>query len=391
MVKPRYAFVGALLCSAHLTLQGCSGDATPFTPVHDGGEGGASAGSAGSSADAGKGGGGKGGSAGKSGNAGSAGKAGNSGGVAGSGEAGGAVSGGEGGAIQAAAGQAGDGEGGASASGGASAAGDAGAGGVPIAAGGESGGPSGSGGDSGGVDSGGAGNGPVAGEGGDSGSGGGGEPEELRSCHYQCDVDDDCASPGIIKYVCDETTKRCGAQDLSCSGHADCVAFASSWTVACAKDDDCLFASEVCVDAGGYGRCAETYDPSSGCGLPGQVSITRPKFGTVEDLVQVCGNDSGRCGDGACFFGCMGPSACGEGDGDTCDTESGRCTCTDDNECSGGTSQCNQATQRCDECASDLDCWRDQTRDHCVAGRCGCSSAQVCSEAVFPAATPLCE
>jgi hypothetical protein len=386
MMKPRYAFVGALLCFAPLTLQSCSGDSTPFTPVGDAGEGGASAGSAGSSANAGKGGG-------KGGSAGNAGKGGSSGSAAGSGQAG-AVSAGEAGAVQAGGTGGEGGEGGASASSGAGATGDAGVGGAPTAVGGESGGPSGSGGDSGGADSGGADSGgaggePVAGAGGDAGSGGRGELDEGRACRYECNVDDDCESPGIIEYVCDETTKRCGAPDLSCARHGDCVAFASSWNFACKQDDDCLFATEACVDAGGYGRCAEMYVDGVGCGFPGQVSITRPKFGAVEELVEVCGNDNGRCGDGACFFGCTGASDCGEGSGDSCDTESGRCTCVADNECSSG--RCNQRTQRCDECVSDFHCFRDPTRDRCVAGRCGCSSAEVCSDELFPAATPVCE
>jgi hypothetical protein len=309
------------------------------------------------------------------------------------------MSAGEAGAVQAGGAVGRGGEGGASASSGAGASGDAGAGGAPTSVGGESGGPSGSGGDSGGGDSGGADSGgagsggaggdTVAGAGGDAGSGGRGELDEPRACHYECNVDDDCESPGIIKYECHERTKRCGTQDLSCAGHGDCVAFASSWNFACEQDDDCLLATEACVDAGGYGRCAEIYVQESGCGLPGQVSITRPKFGTVEELVQVCGNDNGRCGDGACFFGCTGASDCGEGSGDSCDTESGRCTCADDNECSSGS--CNQRTQLCDECVSDFHCFRDPTRDRCVAGRCGCSSAEVCSDELFPAATPVCE
>ena len=387
----RHVCVVVLLGLGSFALESCSSDSTPFTPVEAGGEGGDAGGKGGSGASSGKGGGGansgKGGSGASSGN-GSSGSAGD-GNAAGASGADGGGAGGEGGQAAGVSGSSGGGEAGAGAvSGGggeSAAAGRAGEGGVPASGGSVSGG--------GGFVAGGDGGGG-AGEGGasDAGAGGRGTPEELKHCAYECSTDDDCAFPGVITYVCDPVSKRCGAPDLTCVEHRDCVPFASSWTVSCEKDDDCPSAADVCVDAGEAGRCARLFEDGTPCPLPDHVEVLRLRFAEPNVEVGVCGKANGRCGDGACFLGCTGSGDCGQGDGDTCDTESGRCTCVADNECtSGAVSHCNPRTQRCDECASDFDCFLDASRDQCVRGRCGCSSENACSELVFPAATPVCE
>ncbi len=382
-----HLFAGAFLALAAISLESCSSDSPSFTDVETGGEAGEATGKGGASGSSGNGG--KGGSGAMAGKGGS----GASGGASGSGDAGsGNLAAGASGEGQGGTGDGGD----AGASGGSAGGGDAGSG--LVSAGGEagSGDPSGGSPNAGGAASGQGG--ASAGEGGSDhagessgGAGGHGTPEAPKACSYECSDDDDCDSPGILEYVCDPNTQRCQAPELTCSGHRDCVPFASSWVLACEKDDDCVTKDSVCVDAGGYGRCARAFDEASDCPLPGQVSVTRTRFGTIED-VQVCGATNGRCSDGACFLGCSGPSDCGKGDGDSCDVESGRCTCVADTECaSGEVSHCNPDTQRCDECASDFDCFLDPARDRCVDGRCGCSSSDVCSDVIFPAATPVCE
>lgn len=385
-MRTRHVLVVAFLGVAPFALQSCSSDSTTFAPVEAGGEGGeatSKGGSAGSGESSGQGGSGESSGQGGGGNAGASGGGNASGGDAGAAQGGSGASSGEGG--QSGGGAGGDASGGDAASGagngggGESAdAGRAGEGGTPGA---------------GGAVAGGEGGGAGSGQGGaDAGAGGGGTPEELAHCAYECSADEDCESPGIIEYVCDTLTKRCSAPDLACDEHRDCVAFASSWTLACENDDACLSAADVCVDARGGGRCARSFSEDTPCPLPDQVAIARARFGDPESVVQVCGRTNGRCGDGTCFLGCTGDSDCGQGAGDTCDTESGRCACLDDNECtSGAISHCNPDTRRCDECASDFDCFLDVSRDHCVGGRCGCSSAEVCLASVFPDATPVCE
>jgi hypothetical protein len=385
-------FIGAFLSLAPLALESCSSDSTPFSDVDNGGEGGESGGKGGTGASSGKGGAGQGGGGARGGTSGAVGNAGAgspSGGAAGEGQAGTGEGGESGGASGSSAGTGEAGTGLSSGSGGepgsgGHAAGGGEAGGTPSAGGTTSG--------QGGAIGGDAGAGPSGGEAGNAaGAGGRGTPEVLTVCAYECSADEHCDSPGLLTYVCDQKTNRCVAPELTCSGHRDCVAFASSWTQSCDSDDDCLAAADLCVDAGGYGRCARSFAQDTPCPLPDQVSVARTRFGTIED-VQVCGRTNGRCGDGTCFEGCTGPDDCGNGDGDTCDVESGRCTCIADNECTSGfVSHCNPRTRRCDECTSDFDCFVDPTRDVCFDGRCGCSSADVCSDVIFPDATPVCE
>jgi hypothetical protein len=386
-MRTKHVFIGAFLSLAPLALESCSSDSTTFTEVESGGEGGEGAGGkGGTGGSSGKaGGGGSSGNGGKGGSGGNAGSANQAGGAAGEEHTGAGV-GGDAAGAGGRAGNAGSGEAGTGLVSGGGEAGNGGeAGGATPSAGGTT---SGQGGASGGE----AGAGQSAGEGGSAaGAGGRGTPEELQVCSYECVADEDCDSPGILKYVCDPKTKRCLAPELACTGHRDCVAFASNWSIACENEDACPSEADICVDAGGYGRCARAFAEETPCPLPDQLSVTRTRFGTIEDVL-VCGRTNGRCSDGACILGCEGPSDCGTGNGDTCDVESGLCTCLADNECTGGfVSHCNPRTQRCDECASDFDCFLDPSRDECVGGRCGCSSADVCSDVIFPAATPVCE
>lgn len=396
-MKTRHVCVVALLGLGSFALESCSSDSTSFTPVEDGGEGGDARGKGGSGASAGKGG--SGASSGKGGSGASSGQGisgsaggGNAAGASGAAQGGGRA-GGDGGQSSGVSGDGGGGEAGSDGNGGGGGetvgAGQTGDGGVS----GSGGSVAGAGGSVAGAGGEGGGDAGFAGEGGsDAGAGGRGTPEELKHCAYECSTDDDCASPGVITYVCDPVTRRCGAPDLTCAEHRDCVPFASSWTIACEKDEECPSAADVCVDVGEAGRCARSYAEDTSCPLPDQVPVPRAKFGDLQVVVQVCGRTNGRCSEGMCFLGCTGPGDCGQGDGDSCDVESGRCTCLADNECtSGAVSHCNPRTHRCDECGSDFDCFLDVSRDHCVDGRCGCSSENVCAEWVFPAATPVCE
>jgi hypothetical protein len=229
------------------------------------------------------------------------------------------------------------------------------------------------------------------------GAGAGGETSSaaLMLCALGCQSESDCASDTADIRHCDSGTKRC----VECMTHEECIPVASAWSVSCTMDNDCFVAlGEVCVAVSGRGYCAGTPDPTLGCLFPGEVPITLPKFGVSPvETVDVCGTESGRCENHHCFTGCTdtadfcttGTTA---GYGLTCDSASGLCTCQQDSECAYGPHHCNPSTHRCDECAQSSDCAGAASgQDACVDGRCGCSSAAVCSNSHFPASTPHCE
>ena len=263
--------------------------------------------------------------------------------------------------------------------------------------GGSATGGTGKGGSSSGGDSSGAGSGGAEAGGGGAGAGGAGgdSTEGARSCQVGCQSQDDCATETAEIRRCDLSSMRC----IECLVHADCVPVASAWSVSCTEDTDCFTDfGEVCVDVGGYGRCASAHDPELGCFFEGEVPLTYPKFGASSPtMVDVCGKESGRCENLRCFTGCTDePDFCttglNQGNGNTCDPQSGRCTCAGDGECTGGPEHCNPTTHRCDECAEPDDCaGAAEGKDACVDGRCGCSDASICPTATFPAGTPVCE
>ncbi len=226
-----------------------------------------------------------------------------------------------------------------------------------------------------------AGDGSVAG----GGQGGAQSTPEARSCAGQCVNDDDCKSGLDSSYRCDPTSKRCVNPTAVCKVHSDCIAFATLWFFSCASDGECLIPGEVCVDAGGVGRCADPPDANS-C-FPGQTVRSVKRFGAA-GVADVCASDAGRCSEGSCILGC-GETGCTTGDGLTCNPVTGLCGCSQSSECTApGVSVCNSTTHRC-ECGSNTDC-SVAGRDQCVAGSCGCSSAAVCPMQ-FDNVTRVCE
>jgi len=228
----------------------------------------------------------------------------------------------------------------------------------------------------------------------DNGGAGGAPETELKACVVGCQMESDCQGEFDKVRHCDVEFRRC----VECNTHADCVPIASGWQSTCTMDDDCFVAfGEVCVNVMGFGHCAAVPDEPLGCLFPGEAPVTLPKFGvTPTELVDVCGKDSGRCENRRCFTGCTDdPNFCTTGltagHGDTCDTASGRCTCQADSECAHGPQHCNPVTHLCDECADATDCSGAAAgKDVCVDGRCGCSSASVCSTGDLPGSA-ICE
>ena len=219
------------------------------------------------------------------------------------------------------------------------------------------------------------------------GQGGAQSPPAARSCVGQCVNDDDCKE-GIFDsgYRCDPTSKRCVNPTAICKVHSDCIAFATIWFVSCAADDECLIPGEVCVDAGGVGKCAEPPAATS-CFLPGQTLQSVKRFGAA-GFADVCASDAGRCSKGSCVLGCA-ETGCLAGNGSTCNRVTGLCGCSQSSECTApGVSVCNSTTQRC-ECGGNADC-SIAGRDQCVAGSCGCSSETVCPMQ-FDNVTRVCE
>jgi hypothetical protein len=220
-----------------------------------------------------------------------------------------------------------------------------------------------------------------------------------KSCTYSCQTDDDCLVDGDPAMKCHPTKKRCFDPTTTCQSNDDCVGFVSVWFPSCAGDDDCLLAGDVCVDAGGYGLCATPPDPVDGCFFPGQVPLTRKRFGAADGgagdagTIAVCGDTSGRCAKGQCITGCSSdPEFCtNPGDfGSTCNEVSGMCECAASTECTAsGVSACNQQNHLC-ECASNADC-TSPGLDTCVAGSCGCSSASACPTSPYKNAVSVCD
>lgn len=336
MAFSRRLGVVSILSACWLAAVGCDDAEDRNTSADDGGEGGEGAGGGGKSM------------AGSSNNAGKAGKGGAnaSGGEGGSGDAGLAGSGEGGGGTSA-------GEGGAAVIGGA--AGEA----------GQAGGGN-----------------EAGGNGGDGGGGGAPEPQAL-TCAFECDSPDDCGAA-----TCDEVTHRCVDPATVCQTNDDCAPFANSFFwLPCENTAGCTEGLEACVNwqNKGVGYCAAL--ELDGC-LAG-VAKSAPELGGSGN-VSVC-VDPGICVEGACDFACDHSilGGCGSGRGDTCNPTSGLCECATGDECDSDV--CGEDSH-CVECVTSEHCPGGVSgEDTCVSGRCGCSSAEVCSSASYPTAVPRCE
>ncbi len=235
-------------------------------------------------------------------------------------------------------------------------------------------------------------------------------PQTSNLCAYQCNTDADCrlktADGGTRPsgMICHPWLKRCETMEAVCETNDDCAAIASQWSLDCTSDADCF--GDVCVDAGGYGRCA-TQPDDTGCFLSDP--LVRKRFvlpadgGSVSDaasdaaadggsnLVTVCGATTGRCNaHKRCFTGCADDSDCaGTGQGPHCNTVSGLCECTASGQCTAaGVSSCNTTSHHC-ECTGNNDC-TTASRNTCVQGTCGCSGAGACASP-YAQATSVCE
>jgi hypothetical protein len=238
---------------------------------------------------------------------------------------------------------------------------------------------------------GGAGGEPVTPSGGAAGDGGaGGEaPVGALSCGNECEVTADCQGVDAeSRAICNQETKRCEDPFGSCQVDADCLASASTWVHRCQSDADCGDdGTQTCVDFAGTGFCA-TLPDAGDCGFFDVK--TMPRKG-ADGNVDVCADTYGRCFDGKCDLGCDDPlffgSLCdGSGNGDTCDENSGRCTCVANEECASNVCGANSL---CVECATTEHC-TSKGLDTCVLGKCGCGSAASCPDNT-QAGIPVCE
>lgn len=233
------------------------------------------------------------------------------------------------------------------------------------------------------------------------GSAGGGEPpvvDELASCAEACQTSRDCKiGASDYGFNCNPLTARCEKLGFPCHAALDCLPGASLWFFRCASDADCFyFSDDVCVNVAGSGRCARrapgSSAESSGCDEPTPDGALLPRFGGGESVL-VCADAGQRCVGGACVPGCRSDAECSTArNGSVCDTASGDCRCSKDDDCGGvGVSRCNTNTGNC-ECASDRDCEDVPGADVCVEGRCGCSSVAACAgERLFNGTRLVCE
>ncbi len=264
--------------------------------------------------------------------------------------------------------------------------GSAGTGGTPptdAGAGGEA--PQGGVGGEGAATSGGAG---AGGEGattnGGAGAGGeGGAPvaEELKTCSWVCQSDDDCKAGADTSNKCDPVAKVC-ARPAVCEDNLDCVT--SAFMGACESDEGC-FDGTACVAWDGDGQCA--WLPFDGACDPGSELEALPRMGAA-GTIDVCVDRSSACMDGQCVPGCAAVG-CAPGNGDTCNEETGLCECEQGTECNSGI--CN-TDKTCAQCSTDEQCAASAAQtglDICVNGSCGCSAASVCPNP-FASATKAC-
>lgn len=292
---------------------------------------------------------------------------------------------------------AGGGQAGSGGSGGASSGTDTGGDFSSSGSGGKAGGEAGdagktAGGGSGGMAGGGAGAAAGGGDGGAADGGAGGSGTVVaKACSFSCVDDHDCLIGSDGHEKCNPSSHRC--EDLSsvCSDDDDCLISLSAWSQSCTDDTGCALGTQVCVAVSGRGFCA-TLAASGGspCASP-NVPKTLDRFGAA-GTANVCASADPRCFNGSCGKGCGDVAAhCGVGDGDTCDTATGRCGCTGGSECDSGV--CN-SNGHCDECASDDDCSPFLAYTGlgiCVHGKCACESAATCVDPGYASASAVCE
>jgi hypothetical protein len=235
----------------------------------------------------------------------------------------------------------------------------------------------------------------IGGFGGTGGSGvAGGASGPLRTCGERCTTTTDCRIFGLDQgYQCNQTTRRCERFASPCRSSVECIPEASFWIFACRSDADCFFFSDdVCIDAGGVGRCARLAPSASGCMDPNPDAVTLPRFGTSGTAL-VCANASLTCDGGECVAGCRTNADCTpERNGSVCDAQTRLCRCVRDQDCGGsGVSRCNTTNGRC-ECRDARDCEDVSNADACFSGRCGCSGTSACNaDRTFSGTTIVCE
>lgn len=209
----------------------------------------------------------------------------------------------------------------------------------------------------------------------------------LMRCEPLCEADEQCLIDGA------DTGFRCLQGRCvypPCTDDAGCVADLSGWKTACAGDDGCG-GEERCIDAGGgQGRCA-LRPGTFACAEFGLQELMRPALAGGEQVV-VCGNPDAVCEAGECVAPCKGDDACMPEMGHpTCDTASGRCVCTSDQDCAAskvpGFAACEDG--RCG-CRTDADCEGGPNVDACYAGACGCASDRTCTVNYFDGAQLAC-
>lgn len=246
---------------------------------------------------------------------------------------------------------------------------------------------------------------------------------ECRDPSGGCVLDTDCNPPGTVCQGgtcvpgCSEpnTPIPCGLGTVCNSSTGRCEA----GNVSCQMDPDCNPPNTVCES----GQCIP------GCGQVGGLQCTggnvcNPGTGRCESTNTCvgdtdCAPPATICESGVCVGGCGQPGGLTCGTGTVCDTNTGRCVtvsgpCTVDSECGppqmvceggqcvggcteiggiqcSGNTVCNPSTGRCDPggmvCTGDQDCAPPATICNLTTGACdpgcistGCPSGQTCNQ-----------
>lgn len=220
----------------------------------------------------------------------------------------------------------------------------------------------------------------------------------VASCAEACAGDGDCRVAGVDQgYRCNLTALRCERFASPCRADLECLPEGSLWLTACVADADCVvFDDDVCVDAGGVGRCARLapggLGAASGCEFPAADAISVQKFGDATAVI-VCANTARVCDRGECRTACRSDAECGaDRNGTICDLPSGTCRCVRNEDCGGpGVSVCDRVTGFC-LCENAADCTDVPNTDACLGGQCGCSAASACNgERAFSGTSYVCQ